>query len=245
MMPAEKVAIAEWAGFCPICKKETTFRAANPWFRDHLKCLSCEGGSIPRERAMMAAIEEVCPDWPQRRVHESSPGGTGVSLRLFRECPGFVATQYLPALAPGQYNQVGFRNEDLERQTFPDCSFDLVVTQDVFEHLFDPAAATAEIFRTLKPGGYHVFTTPIYRGLKQTECRATRRGDAVQHLAQPEYHDNPIYPGGSLVTFHYGADFAALLRSWAPFEVEIRNAENRRSGIVGEFLDVIICRRPS
>ena len=53
--------LAEWQGHCPICRKDTTFRAENPWFRDHLFCTSCEGGSIPRERAIMHVLESEYP----------------------------------------------------------------------------------------------------------------------------------------------------------------------------------------
>ncbi|WP_161851799.1 class I SAM-dependent methyltransferase [Bradyrhizobium sp. CCBAU 051011] len=33
------------------------------------------------------------------------------------------------------------RNENVEEQKFEDCSFDLMVTQDVFEHIFHPDKA--------------------------------------------------------------------------------------------------------
>ena len=42
-------------GFCPICEPEVEFSSEHEWFRDHYKCSGC--GSIPRERALMAAIE--------------------------------------------------------------------------------------------------------------------------------------------------------------------------------------------
>jgi len=44
----------------------------------------------------------------------------------------------------------------------------LHLTQDVFEHMFDPAAAFREIVRTLQPGGAHVFTTPLVRKSEPT-----------------------------------------------------------------------------
>ena len=194
---------------------------------------------------MMLAVDAACPSWTRLAVHESSPARRGLSLRLLRECKGLVATQYLSDTPRGQRNRAGFRSENLERQTFADETFDLVVTQDVFEHLFQPDLATAEIWRTLKPGGYHIFTTPIYKGLATSERRATLRGGKVEHLAPQEFHSNPVDPEGSLVTFHYGADFADLLRSWARFEVEIMTFEDRLHGILGEFMEVVVCRKPS
>jgi 2-polyprenyl-3-methyl-5-hydroxy-6-metoxy-1,4-benzoquinol methylase len=46
-----------------------------------------------------------------------------------------------------------YRNEDLERQTYADGSFDVVITQDVMEHIYDPSSAFREIARTLRPVG--------------------------------------------------------------------------------------------
>ena len=234
----------EWRGFCPICRKDTVFRAENDWLRDNLRCQSCAGGSLPRERAIMLVVEALCPNWASLNVHESSPCGTGLSLRLFKECKNFVATQFLPDTPRGTYNAAGFRSENLEWQTFPDRAFDLVITQDVFEHLLSPGLATAEIWRTLKPGGYHIFTTPIYKDLPQSQRRAISHGDSVHHLAAPEYRPDPVNPEGCLVAFHYGRDFADLIASWAPFKVVIRDFNDRANGIVGEFTDVVVCQKP-
>ena len=37
--------------------------------------------------------------------------------------------------------------------SLPDNTFDLFVTQDVFEHIPEPEKALKEIYRCLKPGG--------------------------------------------------------------------------------------------
>ena len=85
----------------------------------------------------------------------------------------------------------GFRCEDLERLTFPDGQFDVVITQEVFEHVFDYRRAFGEVMRTLRSGGAHVFTTPKYKHLRKSQDRAVRRNGEVVHLAEPEYHGNP------------------------------------------------------
>ena len=133
--------LAEWQGYCPICGKETTFRAENDWFRDHLLCTSCEGGSIPRERATMHVLEREYPLWRKARIHESSPVFRGVSSRLLRECPGYLPTYFFPGVTLGAIHNK-FRCEDIENQTFADESFDIVITQDVMEFgaLCAPAA---------------------------------------------------------------------------------------------------------
>ncbi len=42
-------------------------------------------------------------------------------------------------------------------------SFDAIVAFDVLEHIEDDHLAVAEIHRTLKPGGYFIFTVPAYQ----------------------------------------------------------------------------------
>src|SRR5947207_1701690 len=110
----------EWKGQCPICDRETTFQSSDAWFRDYLLCPAC--GSVPRERALMRVVRSVLPAWQKCRVHESSPAMRGVAVLFQKQCPGYVPTHYFPNSVLGTvYN--GFRNEDLERQTFPAESF--------------------------------------------------------------------------------------------------------------------------
>src|ERR1700722_7508666 len=53
-------------------------------------------------------------------------------------------------------------NSDNSKLDLPDNAFDGAVCVEVFEHLFDPLAATKEIFRVLKPGGVLVATVPNF-----------------------------------------------------------------------------------
>jgi len=86
----------------------------------------------------------------------------GASRRLKTEAPGYVPSHYYPNVAAGTIVN-GIRCENLEHLSFGDESFDLHITHDVFEHLFNPAAAFCGIVRTLRPRGAHVFTTPLVR----------------------------------------------------------------------------------
>ncbi|MEE2906868.1 MAG: class I SAM-dependent methyltransferase [Planctomycetota bacterium] len=232
-------------GTCPICEKQVRFKATNEWFRDHLLCSDC--GSIPRERALMQVIKDWYPNWQQADLHESSPGERGTSLRLARECAHYVASQYDPDTPWGELDPSGqWRSEDLEKQTFSDNSFDLVVTQDVFEHIFDIEAAFREIGRTLKPGGAHVFTTPLVNGTAPSEPWARRREDGtIEHLQEPEYHGNPMdHEGGSLVTWHYGYDIVDRIRDACGLDTTIVLLDDLSRGLRAEYMEVLVTRKP-
>lgn len=236
--------IYEHKGFCPICEAKVRFTAESAWYRDHLRCPGC--GSVVRERALALVLGEIAPDWRRFSIHESSPVARGISLKLQQEAPGYVASQYFTKAAPGAMVD-GFRNENLEAQTFADATLDLVVSLDVMEHVFDPAAAYREVFRTLKPGGIYLHTVPIHKAQVEAAARRAEIGPdgAVRHLAgEPSYHGNPIDPNGSLVTFDYGYDLHQQIAAWAPFEVRIIRFHDPGHGIIGEYTEVVICRKP-
>ncbi len=227
----------EHPGHCPICETDVTFVAKYAWFRDHLLCPLCQ--SIPRERAVMYTIAQLFPHWRTLSIHESSPVGRGTSVKL-REAPGYLSSQYDPSLPFGETSPHGWISQDLEKQTFEDAAFDLVVTQDVFEHIFDIDAAAREIARTLRPGGAHIFTTPLVNKAKPTEPRALRQGDgSVRYLAPPEYHGNPMDPTGSLVTWYFGFDLAARILEAAGTSTIVFSLDRLDLGMRAEYLEVL------
>jgi SAM-dependent methyltransferase len=232
--------IFEHRGWCPICEQGVTFSATNEWFRDHLLCSGC--GSIPRERALFKVIVDYFPNFQGLDIHESSPGGRGASIKLHKECKGYTASQYYPHVTPGQINpQSGYRCEDLEKLTFPDNSFDLFITQDVMEHIFDPERAFKEIARVLRPGGAHISTIPLVNKHKKSEKWASRsdNGEIIYHH-EPEYHGNPIDEKGALVTMHWGYDVASLITEVAKTPTAIIVIDNIDLGIRAEYIDVIV-----
>lgn len=60
----------------------------------------------------------------------------------------------------GQHN-VDIKGSAYET-TVASASFDTVLCTDVLEHLEEPARAIAEAFRVLKPGGYAIYSMPLF-----------------------------------------------------------------------------------
>lgn len=234
-------ALLSAAGTCPCCRQEVTFTATGEYLRDSFRCPECD--SVPRERALMATLDRFFPWWPNATIHESSPVSRGASARIASECRYYHATQHWSDRDPGAY--VGrVRNEDLEGQTYASGTFDLVVTQDVMEHVFDPDAAFREIARTLKPGGAHVFTTPLVNQARPSQQAARRApGGEIVHLVEPEYHGNPIGPDGSLVTWRWGYDIVEHIYRASGLFSTIVYIDDLSQGIRAELNEVIVTRK--
>ena len=229
-------------GTCPCCDQKTKFIAHNAWYRDHYLCSSC--GCIPRERALMFCMELFFPRWREAVIHESSPGDRGASPKLRAQSRSYIGSQYFPDVAPGEIHQ-GWRCENLEKLTFADSSIDLHVTQDVMEHIFDPAATFREIARSLRPGGMHIFTTPLVNKERPTEvCAKLKPDGSIEHLREPEYHGNPVSEKGSLVTHRWGYDICDFIFRSSGLFTEMVYLDMLEHGIRAEFIEVLITRKP-
>lgn len=227
-------------GYCDICEVAVEFSSQQGWFRDFLVCPLCQ--SVPRERALMQVLKRYCPDYRTKRIHESSPGGRGVSVRLGRECRHYTYSHYFPDVPLGRLSKrFQARCESLEALTFADASFDLIITQDVMEHILDPAAAFREIARVLRPGGAHIFTVPLVRKNEPSRPRAVRGSDGqVKYLLEPEYHGNPVDEKGSLVTMDWGYDIVSNIMKTAGMPGNIVFIDDIDRGIRAEFIDVVV-----
>ncbi len=137
---------------------------------------------------------------------------------LKRMVPSLTGSEYLgPEYKSGETRPHGgrgrIRHEDLTALSFGDAAFDLVVTQDVFEHVPDYRKAFDELLRVLTPAGQLVFTIPFFSELAETRIRARLGADGVTHLLPPEVHGNPVSSEGSLCFQNFGWDILDDLRA--------------------------------
>jgi SAM-dependent methyltransferase len=226
-------------GYCVICERDTVFVETNAWLRDHYLCRRCK--SIPRNRALVNALNVFCPGWKGLAMHESSPSGP-LSEYLKANAGEYTASHYYSDVPRGQYRD-GVRSEDLSRLTLGSGSVDLFITSDVFEHVIEPEAALQEIARVLRPGGMHVFTVPFYPWAEKSVQRAKLVGGDIVLLESPVYHGNPLSEEGSLVTYDWGRDFPFLVYEVSALVTTVFLVKERALGIDGEFLEVFISRR--
>ncbi len=123
----------------------------------------------------------------------------------FKKLLNYEVSEYFEDAAFGSYVN-GIRNENLERLTFPDNTFDIVINSDVLEHVCDLGRALSEIRRVLKPGGFHVFTVPVDHELPQSVERAKIVDGRLNHLMEPIMHGDPMRREGILAFRDFGND---------------------------------------
>lgn len=238
---SEEQRIFHSLGTCPICSQEVEFVAHKSWLRDFFVCSNC--GSIPRERALMAVINDNFPEWRNRVIHETSPSNRGASAVLQQQCKEYIASQFLPGTETGSVIN-NIRCENLEALTFPDESIDLHVSQDVLEHVFHPSKAFSEIARTLRPGGMHIFTVPIVNKYLPSRLRATVENGTVLHLLPEQYHGNPVGDGKALVTVDWGFDICRHIYEASGLYTQIIYIDDLSRGIRAEYIEVLVSFKP-
>ena len=233
------VARGRWNwGRCPVCEGPTIFLHLSGHPRNGYRCLRC--WSLPRWRAVAAVLEARFPDWRGARIHEFAPSADSAAW-FGRRCPGYTSSHYWPDITPGE-DCNGVLCEDLGALTFADAALDIIITQDVFEHLPDPAAAASEIARVLVPGGTHLFTVPIYPHATSIRAEIGADGEIV-HFHEPNFHGNPAESSGSLVFREWGLDIVDFLRMHSGVETERIAIEDPHRGLSGGWLDVFVSTR--
>jgi len=192
----------------------------------------------------MRVIEDFYPHWDQLDIHESSPGSRGASTRL-STAPGYVPSQFFPEVPLGD-SKDGVRCEDLRNLTFNDESFDLHITQDVMEHVFDPGSVFKEVARTLKPGGAHMSTVPLVKGAhEESLVRAHLEDGTIVHDLEPDYHGNPIDSSGSLVVTEWGYDICQRIHEASGLFTSVIKIDDLSQGIRAEYIEVLVTHKPA
>lgn len=111
-----------------------------------------------------------------RRLPAPGPGGrlldVGASIGVFVEQArraGWDAEGVEPSAWAAQFARETLgqpvRTGTLEAQGLPDGGYTLITMWEVIEHLPDPAAVLAQVYRLLQPGGVLALSTPDARSL--------------------------------------------------------------------------------
>jgi SAM-dependent methyltransferase len=203
--------------------------------RETLQCRACFAPM--RERSLAVALL----DYLNGRLHANlrsvedlaQHGLGGIRLlntdafskmsALMRDTEGVTRCSYIPGQPWGKELAVNYYNVDLQRMSFPDASFDVLLTSDVMEHVRDCDAAHREIFRVLKPGGAYIFNVPYVESSASNIRLVDTSGEKDVFLCEPHIHGDPL-TGGILAYRIFGRELFQDLAGIG-FNVEFRRLE--------------------
>lgn len=241
--------------FCLCCNETTPMRMddavslvhadgtrTHNW-RESLVCTRC--GMNNRQRLVAKLVQQDALRFIRPSIYlmeQVTP-----IFEWVRELPGakVYGSEYLGYGYTGGQRIDGVRHEDVMNLSYPDESFDLIVSNDVLEHIPDPARALHECFRVLKPGGSVLATFPFHVTNETTVSRARLVGRTIEHLLPPQYHGNPLSSQGSLVFRDFGWDMLEVMRvvGFAPAACEVYSSD--AFGHLGPPLHVFRLGKPS
>lgn len=179
-------------------------------WRERLVCAGC--GMNNRQRLVAKLVQQFAIDSVRPRIYlmeQVTP-----IYEWVRKLPGpeVHGSEYLGYEYEGGDLVHGMRHEDVMNLSYPDAFFDLIVSNDVLEHIPAPELALRECFRVLKPGGAILATFPFHVACEASVVRARLVAGTIEHLLSPQYHGNPVSPEGSLVFQDFGWDLLDVMR---------------------------------
>jgi O-antigen biosynthesis protein len=204
-------------GFCIPCDKKVSFlvdmqsggqRNANGWtpnWRERMECPCCRMNN--RQRLIASLVKQLLSGKKDQSIYfmeQVTPIYHWVAAKY--KAHHLIGSEYLGHEYEGGSTIKGIRHENIEDLSFSDLQLDLIVSNDVFEHVPHPMQAFAECARVLKPGGVMLATIPFNSDLDVSVVRARIHSGAVAHILPPQFHGNPVSADGSLVFTDFGWD---------------------------------------
>ncbi|MFX0070088.1 MAG: class I SAM-dependent methyltransferase [Candidatus Hermodarchaeota archaeon] len=206
-------------GICLICSANTRYRFMAEILK-RLIIIKYFNNKLDKERLYDLVKKIELWQYPLRKVLKVikskniwiyEPSALGAMHNVLKKHPKFVYSEYWPypnLISGKMYGGIQF--EDLQSLSFEDDKFDLVITQDILEHVRDLSLTLKEIYRILKPYGIHVFTVPI--GKNEKTIHRIDKNDNV--LIEPiNYHTDHLAPEGSKVYRDFGTDITEILKN--------------------------------
>lgn len=238
--PSQTSVINEPNGFCDVCGVWSIFsfteiinnKLAAEWglnkkdrhnlsARESMYCVFC--GCSYRLRMLGRAItiittesfeyrglESVIDSGALNSLNIAEINSCGVLHNVLKNIPKLLYSEYMPKSRK-------ITHQDLMNLSYQDNKFDIVLTSDTLEHIPDPERAIKEVYRILKPGGKHIFTTPALLN-RTTKQRAKLVNDKKINIEPESFHGSG--ESDYLVWNEFGGDLIGLLEN-AGFIVKI------------------------
>lgn len=121
---------------------------------------------------------------------------SGYIHNALKRLENYYCGEFFDGVESGEYKD-GIMCIDLTNIPFNTGTVDIIISEDVMEHVQNVENALQEIYRVLAPSGFHYFTVPLHQG-KQTASREAKK---------KVYHGDPIRANaGCIVYTDWGED---------------------------------------
>ncbi len=201
-------------------------------------------GLLSRNRAVLRVLEQACGSLDALASQEVylAEALSGLALWLQRRLgPGSpICSEYLEG---AELAGSDLLHQDLCALSFPEARFDVVLCNELFEHVPQLEVAFREIARVLRPGGRLVATCPLAFGQRESIVKARHNTETglPELIGEPERHGDPIRPvGGSLVYRIPGWEVLDQLRAAGFAEARIHHMASWKYGVLGSDLPGVL-----
>ncbi len=132
---------------CSVCGRSGWFERGEKPTRESFRCRACRASVRYQAQAVVllelfgdtraTSLKALAKHPEFRRLAIYEPGKLGPFRPILRRLKGYSRSTFTPGVALGAEVR-GIPNQNLESLTYPDGSFDLVLTSDVLEHVRHP-----------------------------------------------------------------------------------------------------------
>lgn len=228
-------------GRCNICGKLTIFGCTDlADARNNMACFFCISPSRKRHIAKLM-LNSLFPGTQSLSKVSNHSGLKIYNLdtddafeKIFQNNVGYFCSEFSKDIDPGKDIAVRKSTQNVESLTFENEMFDVVMSEDMFEHVRDYRKGFQEIFRVLKPGGYHIFTVPFMFD-RPTLIRVDTDGPSDIEILPPEYHGEKN--GRKILAYRtFGLDLLDFLKN-VGFEtvVDFSKFVDEKNGIFDSY----------
>jgi SAM-dependent methyltransferase len=201
-------------------------------------------GLLSRNRGMLMVLEEIYGSieaLTNKQIYLGEAlSGFAVWLRRHIGNERLVCSEYLKGVLPGIYSA---SHQDLCALTFSDTSFDIVLCNELFEHIYDLDKALREISRVLRPKGLLLATFPMAFGQKESIVKAHYNHETgeTKLLVEAEFHSDCLRPDdGALVYRIPGWELIDQLKVAGFRNTSIHHLASWKYGVLGADIPGIL-----
>ena len=162
---------------CPICSHSKFQKRSG---RENARCTSCK--AIERTRLLYMVLNKFEVLKPNIKILHIEPESS--LIKIFTKLSPY---SYFPfSVTPDNYDSRVYKLESpCDITKFPHQSFDLIIHNHLIEKIPFPIKYTLKtLSKTLKPTGYHFYTTNIEKGLSKEGLRELSSEERIREFGE-------------------------------------------------------------